>query len=106
MRIVVLVDNRVGRDGLRILEDLGADVVGAVDHPAQRTRVCDGILAAAALPAVAVFEVPEPATEAGRARLKAREPDPGVSLISGGILKEPARRLFPAEEKNHEGGAR
>lgn len=95
MRIVVLGNNRVACECTAWLREQGEDIVGLVVHADDRSRFRDELIAAAAVPAGAVFygdRLRQPETVAAIAGL---QPDMGLSLFFGYIVRPEVIELFP-----------
>lgn len=94
-RLVLLANNRVGLEGARLLRDAGADIVGLVVHERARAKHRDEIIAALDLGDDRVMEAPDLRTAAGLDRLRAWQPQLGLSLFYGDILRVECLALFP-----------
>ncbi len=95
MRLIYFGNNWLGWKVLEFLQAQGEDLAALVVHPPGRRKCGDEILAAAALPPGRVFDASllrEPAT---RAALAALQPDLGVSISLGYILRRELLDCFP-----------
>ena len=100
MRIIYFGNNRVGLTVLRWLTAQHEDTVGLVVHPAgtgstKRERLRDELIAAAALPREQVFEAGDLREPTSIAALRALQPDIGLSVFFGYILRPEVLSLFP-----------
>ena len=96
MRILYLGNNRVGHEVLRWLKSQGEEIVGLVVHPQDKRKYGDEIISAAGLEEKHVIygdTLREPET---LARIQSLEPDLGLSVFFGYILKEEFLEIFPS----------
>jgi methionyl-tRNA formyltransferase len=94
MRIVYFANNRLGARVAERLVTEGADIVGLVLHPASRRRFGDEIAAAA--PTATRFAGDELDDPDVVAAITALEPQFGVSVLFGYVLRQPVLDVFPA----------
>jgi methionyl-tRNA formyltransferase len=93
MRVVYFANNRLGaRVAERVVTE-GAEIVGIVLHPAERRRFGDEIAAAA--PAAPRFDADRLDDPNVLAAIRALEPELGVSVLFGYLLRRPVLDLFP-----------
>ncbi len=95
VRTLALANNRVGLEGIAVLQECGASLVGLVVHRAERARYRDEIIAVAGLPPEAVIEAPALRTPEGLDQIGALGVELGASLFFGDILHEAFIGLFP-----------
>jgi methionyl-tRNA formyltransferase len=94
MRIVYFANNRLGGRVARRLVAEGAEIVGLVLHPEERRRAGDELVEAA--PSAARFDATQLEDPAVVAQLAALEPELGVSVLFGYLLRRPVLDVFPA----------
>lgn len=94
MRIFFMGNNWVGWQCLQWLQQQGNTIVGVAVHPSERSKFRQEILQAA--PGIPIFDGAQLRDSAVLAQIAALQPDVGLSVFFGYILKEPFLRLFPA----------
>lgn len=96
MRILYLGNNRVGYEVLRRLKSSGEDIVGLVVHPPDKRKYGEEIIAAAdfdGTPLIYGDSLRDPET---LRRIQSLEPDLGLSVFFGYILKQELLDLLPS----------
>ena len=96
MRIIYFGNNWLGWQVLKELKETGEEIAGLVVHPAERRKYGREIIETAALPPERVFDASrlrEPETVAALAALN---PDIGVSVLLGYILRRELLDCFPS----------
>src|ERR1700730_5216014 len=96
MRILLLVNNRLGWQVVHWLKSQGETIVGLVVHPSPRRKYGDEILESACREAEQVFDASKLGSPEVLEAIKAAKPDIGVSVLFGYILKEELLDLMPA----------
>lgn len=96
MRTLLFVNNWVGSQVVAWLKGRGEPPVALVMHPEGRQKYGPEILAAAALPPERIFDGSRLDAPETLAALRALEPDIGVSIYFGYILRRPILSLPPA----------
>jgi len=94
-RIVCFANNWLGYKVVEWLVSTGASIVGLVVHPAGRRRYHEELLAAARLPAEAVFEGDRLSDPTVVERIRALRPDVGLSVMFGYVVRRPLLESFP-----------
>ena len=95
MRVVVMGNNRVAWECVRVLREQGCDIVGLVLHPEEKRRFGEELTAAAGVPVEAVFpgdRLREPAVQEA---LRALGADVALSLLFDYILRPGILEIFP-----------
>lgn len=95
MRIVFLGNNLAALWVVEWLKTRGEHLAALVVHPPERQKLGAEIISAAGLPKEAVFQADELAREDVLARLRQLQPEVGVSVFFGYILKPPFLKLLP-----------
>jgi methionyl-tRNA formyltransferase len=95
MRILYLGNNRVGWQVLDWLVQQGEQIVGLVVHPPERQRYGGEIISTADLPAACVFYGDTLRAEQTLDRVRALQPDIGLSVFFGYIMVPSFLELFP-----------
>lgn len=95
MRVLIFANGPVGASLTAWLRESGADIVGAVLHPAARRSAGDALLEALDLPKYRIFDGSTLQSPETLAAITALAPDLGVSLYFGYILRRPLLDLFP-----------
>ncbi|MDR3400889.1 MAG: formyltransferase family protein [Chthoniobacter sp.] len=95
MRIVFLGNNRVAVESLRWLKEQGAEIVGLVVHPEGKRRFAEELIEIAALPASRVCQAPQLRDPECLRQIGEWQPDLGLSVYFGYILKREFLDLFP-----------
>lgn len=95
MKIICLVNNRVGWQVVRWLKEQGEDIVGLIIHPEERRKYGPEILESAAVANDRVFCAVELNRPDVREQIAALQPDIGISAFFGYILKPVFLALFP-----------
>lgn len=95
MRVVFLGNNRVAVDILRWLKEQGAEIVGLVVHPEGRRRHAEELMEIAGLPADRVLDATQLRDSEILRQIREWQPDLGLSIYFGYILKSPFLELFP-----------
>jgi methionyl-tRNA formyltransferase len=97
MRVLFLGNNRTGLNALlRLKRQPEDELVGLVVHPPERAKNREEILAAAELPTDRVFNGAELGEAGVLSAIAALQPDIGVSVMFGYILRRPLLELLPA----------
>lgn len=94
MRVVVLANNRLGLECVRVVVEAGADIVAIVVHPDGQAVLRDEIVRASGVPADAVFEATRLGDPSTVAAIAALGPELGVSAFFGFILRREFLDLF------------
>jgi methionyl-tRNA formyltransferase len=94
MRLLVLGNNWVAWHVIQWLRDRNADLVGLVVHPPGKRKFYDEILQAAALPSDRVFDGSTLTDPAVMKSIEDLNPDLGLSIFFGHILKPDFLELF------------
>jgi methionyl-tRNA formyltransferase len=95
MRILMLANNRVGRDITQWLQSQGEEIVGLVVHPAERSRYRDEIIQATGLAPEHIFEATHLQDPTTLEAVQALRPDLGISVFFGYILRQPFLNILP-----------
>jgi methionyl-tRNA formyltransferase len=95
MRIIYLGNNRGGLQVLQWLVQQGEKIVGLVVHPPERQKYGGEIISTADLPAARVFNGDTLRSEQTLRRIRALQPDIGLSVFFGHILSPPFLEMFP-----------
>ncbi|MGE5370804.1 MAG: methionyl-tRNA formyltransferase [Solirubrobacterales bacterium] len=95
MRIIALVNNRVGWQAVQWLKEQGEEIAGLVIHPENRRKFGAEIIAGAAVPPERIFSGAEINRPEIRAAIAALKPDLGLSVYFGYILKPELLAMFP-----------
>ncbi len=95
MRIFYMANNLVGWKLAQWLKEQGVEFAGLALHPASRERYATEIRETLALSDDQVFDAAHLHDPDSLARLRALEPDLGLSVYFGFILKPQLLRLFP-----------
>jgi methionyl-tRNA formyltransferase len=97
MRIVYFANNKVGLESLKYLRSRNdADIVGLVLHPNDRARFRDELISESGLPADKVFDGSNLRSPEIIDQIRKLEPDLGLSVFFGYILRRPLIGLFPS----------
>jgi UDP-2,4-diacetamido-2,4,6-trideoxy-beta-L-altropyranose hydrolase len=94
-RILYMGNNRVGWQALKWLIQQGADIVGLVVHPPAKRKFVDEMLGLVNLPADRIFDGSRLREASVREAIAALQPDIGLSIFFGYILKSEFISLFP-----------
>ncbi len=95
MRIIFLGNNRVALETLRWLKGQDVEIVALVIHPQEKQRLTDELVALADLPASRVIEAPRLRDPECLSQIREWQPDLGLSVYFGYILKPEFLELFP-----------
>ncbi len=95
MRLVFFGNNWLGWKALEFLQAQGEDLAALVVHPAGRRKYGDEILATAALPPERIFDAARLREPATIAALAALQPEIGISISLGYILRRELLGKFP-----------
>jgi methionyl-tRNA formyltransferase len=95
MNVFFLGNNRLGWRALRWLRERGERLVGMAIHPEENGKFREEILHAAALPADRVFDGATLDDPGVLHRVRSLEPDLGISVFFGYILRPAFFELFP-----------
>lgn len=95
MRVLLFANNWVGWQVARCLRNHGDDIVGAVIHPAERSKYKTQIVRSSGVNQDNVFLGPELKEPEIMKRIAALEPEIGVSAFFGYILKQRLLDLLP-----------
>ena len=97
LRVLLFANNRLGADIAAYLHAQGEEIVGVVRHPPSRRACGEEILAASGVPADRVLDASQLDAPATRTALEAWQPEIGVSVLFGYILRNRILSLFPRE---------
>ena len=100
MRLICFANNWIAWQVVEFLATQPDQIVALVLHPPARRKYGDEILAAADLPADRIFDGSTLGDPAVIDTLGELEPELGVSLMFGHILRRPVLDLFPAGAVN------
>ena len=95
MRLVLFANNWLGWKVLDFLRTRGENVAALVLHPVARRKYGDEILAASALPPERIFDASSLREPGTIAALAALEPELGISISLGYILRRELLACFP-----------
>ena len=95
MRILYLGNNRVGLEILTWLKAQSVDIVGAVIHPPDKQKYGTEIIQLSGLPAERIFWGDQLRNPETLARIRMLQPDLGLSVYFGYILKPAFIEQFP-----------
>ena len=95
MRIVFFGNNYVGWRVLKHLRESGEEIAGLVLHPAERRKFGAEILAAAGAAPEAVFDGARLSDPGAVRRLRELQPEIGISVFFGYLLRKELLDLFP-----------
>jgi len=94
-RILFLGNNWVGWQVLQWLKNQGEEIVGLVVHPKQKQKYGEEIIDAAALDSLDIFDGSTLHQAETIEAIRVLQPDLGLSVFFGHILKEGFLSLFP-----------
>ena len=96
MRILYMGNNWLGLEILRWLKDQGENIVGLVLHPAEHQKFKQEIIQTVEIDRSCIFDASRLRKPNVYEAVKALEPDIGLSILLGYILKPRFIDLFPA----------
>jgi methionyl-tRNA formyltransferase len=96
MRTILLANNRLGRDAAAWIADTFGPPVALVVHPAARARCRDALVDASRVDGAGVFDAERLREAETLARLAALEPQIGLSVLFGYLLRREFLDLLPS----------
>jgi methionyl-tRNA formyltransferase len=96
MRVVFLGNNRVAVEVLRWLKEQGVEIAALVVHPEGKRRLAEELIDIANLPSSRVLEATQLRDPQCLHQLRQWQPDLGLSVYFGYILKPELLELFPS----------
>lgn len=95
MRIVYFANNWLGWQIGKWLKSHKEEIVALVIHPKHQQKYADELISELHLPAERIIDAPTLRTSEGIAKIKEINPDMGLSIMFGFILKPDMINLFP-----------